>query len=58
MKLKRDLVVSVTERGSIVGVYDDTSTCSCEPLFECDSQLADKLIRLWNDSEYALLWHD
>lgn len=53
MRLKRDRVVSVTEDGDRVGVYD-AATCGCEPLFECEPALADKLIELWNRSAYAL----
>ncbi len=53
MKLKRDRVISVTEDGPRVGVYD-ASTCGCEPLFECEPSLADMLIHLWNGSAYAL----
>jgi hypothetical protein len=58
MKLKRDWVITMTEDGDRVGVYD-ASTCGCEPLFECEPKLADKLIDLWNTSQYALeLPHD
>jgi hypothetical protein len=53
MKLHRDRVISVTERGDMVGVYD-AATCGCEPLFTCDPALADKIIALWNRSPYAL----
>jgi len=54
MKLRRDRVISVTEDGPRVGVYE-AGTCGCEPFFECDPELADKLIDLWNESQYALL---
>ena len=53
MKLTRDWVISVTEAGDRVGVYDAES-CGCEALFECSPELADKLIELWNNSRFAV----
>lgn len=48
LKLKRDRVISMTERGDIVGVYDADSDGRCCPLFECNPELADIIIELWN----------
>ncbi len=48
LKLKRDRVISMTERGDIVGVYDVKSDGCCV-LFECNPELADMIIALWNN---------
>lgn len=49
-RLRRDHVVSVTDRGALVGVYwagEDGS----EILFECSPDTADEIIRLFNEDE-------
>ena len=48
-KLKRDKVISIDENGNqVVGVYDADED-GCEILFSCRPDLADKIIKLWNE---------
>jgi len=48
-KLKRDVIVTSDENGNdIVGVYYADEDGS-EILFHCSPELADKIIKLWNE---------
>jgi hypothetical protein len=54
MKLQRD---RVTSDGNKVGVYDAYSDGS-EVLFECDVELADEIVRLWNGTRRYIVRSD
>jgi len=47
-RLKRDRVISMTERGDLVGVYF-ADTDGSEALLECTPEKADRIIALWNE---------
>jgi hypothetical protein len=49
-RLRRDHVVSVTDRGVLVGVYWEGEDGS-EVLFECSPKAADEIIRVFNEDE-------
>ena len=46
-KLKRDKVISMTNKGDLVGVYF-ADTDGSEVLLECSPEKADKIIKIWN----------
>ena len=50
MLLTRDKVISLTNSGAKVGVYE-LHTDGNELLFETSPEIADKIIQLWNDNE-------
>jgi len=49
-KLKRDVVVSIDDNGyEIVGVYYvDEDANEERELFQCDPEIADEIIEVWN----------
>ena len=49
-KLKRDIVISATGKGDLVGVYF-ADTDGSEVLIECSPQKANRIIEAWNESE-------
>ena len=49
-KLKRDVVISMTEKGDLVGVYF-AGTDGKHPLIECSPEKANKVINAWNREE-------
>ena len=47
-KLARDKVISITNKGDLVGVYWK-GTDGIEILFECSPEKADKIIEIFNE---------
>lgn len=47
-RLRRDMVVSLTEYGELVGIYFE-DTDGKEVLIECSPEKADKIISAWNE---------
>ena len=47
-KLKRDKVISMTEKGDLVGVYF-ADTNGRKTLIECSPEKADRIIKEWNE---------
>jgi len=48
MLLDCDKVISITDKGDQVGVYE-LGTDGSEVLFECEPEIARKIVKLWND---------
>jgi hypothetical protein len=48
-KLKRDIVISITDKADQVGVYF-ADTDGSEVLFETSPEIADEIIKLWNNN--------
>lgn len=49
-RLRRDTVISVTDKGDLVGVYWE-GTDGSEAVLECSPDTADTIIRVFNDDE-------
>jgi len=49
-KLKRDRVITMTDKGDLVGVYF-ADTDGSEVLLECSPEKADKIIAIWNNKK-------
>jgi len=49
-RLRRDVVISGTDKGDLVGVYW-ANTNGSEVLFECSPKVADKIVKLFNENE-------
>lgn len=49
-KLKRDVVISCTDKGDLVGVYY-ADTDGSHTLIECSPAKADRIIKAWNGGD-------
>jgi len=49
-RLRRDVIISGTDKGDLVGVYW-ANTNGSKILFECSTKVADKIVKLFNKDE-------